>query len=98
MTKEIKPRIRVTDLEFGYMMINHKNCYPLEVVGSVKAEDEQGVFYFPTVTNYSEWDGQQYITGNKDGYKNREQLLKCIGRCWDKVEADIEKNKLEALK
>lgn len=85
---EKKPRIHVSELEFGYAMMGHKNQYPLEVVSCVNDVDERGQYYIPIVTQYVDYE-QELSTGNRDGYANREQLMRCVGRCWDKAEKDI---------
>ncbi len=83
--------VRITELEFGQKMLEweSKRIYPLESVASVKFEDKQGIFYVPTINDYV--THELYITGNPDGYESREQLLRCVGRCWDLAEADLAK-------
>jgi len=79
------PRKYVSEEEFGLAMLAH-DCYPLEAVSCVKDEDDKGVYYIPVVDENS-WTDQELMTGNRNGYANREQLMRCIGRCWDKGEA-----------
>ena len=86
--------VTVSPLDFGYMMIGHKDIYPLEVVGSIECEDKKGVFYIPTVTNYTDTEEILYTTGNANGYETRQGLLELVGLCWDLAVKDIEKQKL----
>lgn len=78
--------ITVSPLNFGRLMIGHKNAYPLEVVGSMQCTDEKGVFYIPTVTDYAGNGEQLYTAGSLDGYDTREGFCSFIGRCWDLAE------------
>lgn len=82
---------RITELEFGYEMLiwKTKGTYPLEAVSSIEFEDDNGIFFAPAIQNYV--SGETQITGNGDGYKTREQLMKCVGRCWDKAEKEVAK-------
>ncbi len=92
-----KPNKYVSELEFGYAMIGHKNQYPLEVVSCINDKDERGQYYIPIVSQYVDFE-QDLMTGNRDGYTSREQLMRCVGRCWDKAEKDLAKRAAEREK
>lgn len=74
---------RISELDFGLEMLVYesKNTYPLEAVSSVQASDENGVFYVPIITDYI--TGIEKVTGSLDGYSTRQELLSCVGHCWD---------------
>jgi len=85
-----KPNKYVSELEFGLIMLGHKNTYPLEVVSAILGQDENGKYFIPCTSDYVDFE-QNFITGNENGYESREQLMRCIGRCWDKAEAHQKK-------
>jgi hypothetical protein len=89
---------RITELEFGYEMLtwDSKGTYPLEAVSSIAYEDDLGEFYAPAIQNYV--TGETMITGDVDGYNNRESLMRCIGRCWDKAERNVTQKMKESKK
>lgn len=74
---------RISEFDFGLEMLVHemKGTYPLEAVTSIEFTDNKGIFYAPAIPNYV--TGQLMITGEVDGYEKREDLLSCVGRCWD---------------
>lgn len=77
----------ITPLEFGQMMIGHKNAYPLEVVGSIQQlNDEGNNIYLPVVVDYV--TGEEYTSAVKEGYgfNSRGALCEFIGLCWDLAE------------
>lgn len=94
---EKKIHERISELEFGYEMLvwHGKGTYPLEAISPRICEDAKGVFYVPAIPKYSGDGSQYYTTGNLDGYETREQLLRCVGRCWDKAEKDLARKMAE---
>lgn len=86
---------QVPELEFGNMMAlwSVKGTYPLEAVSLIRYEDKDAVFWQPAVMDYGSLNimENRLTTGCRDGYTTREQALRCIGRCWDKAEADTDK-------
>lgn len=75
--------VRVSELDFGLEMLVYesKSFYPLEAVSSLECSDAKGIFYIPVIPDYVY--GTEKITGSLDGYNTRQELLSCIGRCWD---------------
>ncbi|NQY49730.1 MAG: hypothetical protein HRT50_11630 [Colwellia sp.] len=75
--------VRVSELDFGLEMLvyDSKSIYPLEAASSVEFTDDKGVFYAPIIPDYV--TGIEKITGSLDGYNTRQELLSCVGRCWD---------------
>jgi len=84
-------QVRVSELEFGLEMLAYesKGFYPLEAVSSIQASDNNGVFYVPLIKDYVA--GIEKITGSLDGYTTRQELLSCVGRCWDLAGEHISK-------
>ncbi|WP_057831284.1 hypothetical protein [Colwellia sp. TT2012] len=82
---------RISELDFGLEMLVYesKSIYPLEAVSSVEFTDDDGVFYAPIIPDYV--TGIEKITGSLDGYNTRQELLSCVGRCWDLAIEDIKK-------
>ena len=82
---------RLTELEFGEQMLIWLSwdVYPLEMVSSIEFTDNKGIFYAPALALYDDThmlkEPAVVITGNSDGYTSREQLMRCVGRCWDKA-------------
>jgi hypothetical protein len=85
---------RLTELEFGEQMLTWLSwdVYPLEKISSIEFTDSKGVFYAPALELYDETyqrdQLETVITGSGDGYETREQLMRCVGRCWDKALAE----------
>lgn len=79
------PKKRVSELDFGLAMLlySSKGIYPLEVVSAIVHEGS----FFPCIRDYIE--DENFYTGPDQGYSNREQLLRCVGRCWDKAELHV---------
>lgn len=75
--------VRVSELDFGLEMLAYesKSIYPMEAVSSIKYSDSDGVFYIPVIPDYV--SGTEKITGSPNGYITRQELLSCVGRCWD---------------
>lgn len=84
-----KKRRHVSPLEFGQAMISYKSAYPLEVVGCVSGKDERGDYYFPICAFYGS-EHKELISGSIDGFGNREELLRYVGKCWDLAEKELE--------
>lgn len=82
----------ISEVEFGLEMLCYETneIYPLEAVSSLKLEDEHGVFYVPQINSYT--TDESFITGAAIGYPNREELLRCIGRCWDAADSFVKTN------
>ncbi len=80
---------RVSELDFGLEMLVYesKSIYPLEAISSIECSDSDGVFYLPVIPDYV--TGIEKITGSLDGYSTRQELLSCVGRCWDLATANI---------
>jgi len=85
---------RLSELEFGEQMLVWLSwdVYPLEQISSIEFTDDKGVFYAPALALYDDTHTLEkpevVITGNGDGYTSREQLMRCVGRCWDKALAN----------
>lgn len=75
--------VRVSELAFGLEMLVYesKSIYPLEAISSIEFTDSDGIFYLPVIPDYI--TGIEKITGSLDGYSTRQELLSCVGRCWD---------------
>lgn len=82
---------RVSEIDFGLEMLVYesKSIYPLEAVSSLECSDSDGVFYLPVIPDYV--TGIEKITGSLDGYSTRQELLSCVGRCWDLAVEHINK-------
>jgi hypothetical protein len=81
--------VRVSELAFGLEMLVYesKSIYPLEAVSSIELTDSNGVFYLPVIPDYV--TGIEKITGYLEGYSTRQELLSCVGHCWDLAMADV---------
>jgi len=78
----------IEELAFGQEMLlwDYKGTYPLEAVTVIEYTDDDGIFYLPGIPDYV--NGKTLVTGNRDGYESREQLMRCVGRAWDKAIAN----------
>jgi hypothetical protein len=80
---------RVTELAFGLEILkwSDRGVYPLEMVSSIEFTDSEGIFYAPCIEVYAGIGGAEkpetVITGSGDGYETRQELLSCVGHCWD---------------
>ncbi len=81
--------VRVTELDFGLEMLVYesKSIYPLEAVSSIECTDSDGMFYLPAIPDYV--TGIDKVTGSRDGYETRKELLSCVGHCWDLATAHV---------
>ena len=77
---------RVSLLEFGQEMLtwSSKGTYPLEALIMLEFEDNQGVIFIPAIPYYD--TGELIITGDRNGYRNRKDLLSLVGSIWDDAE------------
>jgi len=82
---------QLSELEFGLALLEWKSLgvYPMEMVAAIEFTDDKGIFWAPALELYDKThklkEPEVVITGNGNGYKNREQMLRCVGRCWDKA-------------
>jgi hypothetical protein len=77
---------RVSLLEFGQEMLTwkEKGTYPLEALIMLEFEDKNGIIFIPAIPNYA--TGDLIITGDRNGYSKRKDLLSLVGSIWDDAE------------
>lgn len=83
----------IDELSFGLKMLEwqSKGHDPMQEVSCFEIQTELGSMYVPTIKDYGTFE--VYFTGKEESegaYDNREQALRCAGRCWDKADNHIQ--------